>query len=105
MTDAAEDVAACVDEVGDRLGRLLQEREHPTSVVDGHATEGARIVDLGEVQRDGRVVRSVQRKLRTDVVPRQHVAVENQHRVGIAPRAAAKPRCGCRRRCPSARSR
>ena len=80
----AEDVAAGVDQVGHRLGRLLQERGHPAVLVGRHHAEPGRVRHLDQVQRHRGVGLDVQVDLCGQVVPGQDVGVQHHHGVGRA---------------------
>ncbi len=81
---AVEDVGARVDLVGDDLLgrlRLLQEGGHPAGLVGRHQAEGARVGDLGQVQRDVGAGGAVGVHQGRDVQSGEDVAVEDQDRV------------------------
>ena len=86
---APKHIAAGVDEISDRIGILLKERPHPAVVIDGNATERARIGHVSEVQCDRRIAFAMQCNLRSNVVAGKHIAVEdNDGRIG----STAQPR-------------
>ena len=71
-------------------------------VVRGHQPEGPGVLDPGQVERDVGARRRCACDQRADVEAGEDVAVEDEHRVVGAPSAAARRRCGWRRRCRAA---
>ena len=47
-----EDVATCVDEIGDRIFHLLKKCCDATFAINRYATEGAGIIDFNQMERD-----------------------------------------------------
>ena len=102
VDDAApEDVAAGVDLVGDRIRRLLEERQHPIVSIGRHTAEGGRVRHLDQMQGQLGIGRVDMLQLSGDVVAGQLVAVEHDHPiVGGAQqrgRGVAQPTAGAER--------
>jgi hypothetical protein len=74
--------------MGHRIGRLLDERQHPAAVVGRDTAERPGVGDLDQVERDIGTGLVVQLVLATQVVPAEDVTVEDHHRV-VRPRLEA----------------